>query len=150
MVVAKANLALQTAPLSEFVATATLVVFGVEDLAGSLVFELIVFAQESHAKRAFENSAAVVPDASLTFDTNGVDQGTRATMLRNALTSVADERFTMVTNTTGQLDSGDIGLTMFHKATAGRFIHALSHSATAANHRLLQHRTEITKCSIFL
>ena len=76
---------LQTAPLSEFVATATLVVFGVEDLAGSLVFELVVFAQESDAKRAFENATAVVPDASLTFDTNGVDQGTRAAMLRNAL-----------------------------------------------------------------
>lgn len=139
MVITKANFALQTAPLSEFVATTTLVVFGVEDLAGSLMFELVVFAKESDAKRAFEYATAVVPHASLTFNANGIDQRTRAAMRRNALSSVTDKRLAMVANAAGQLDSGDVVLAVTHKTTAGRFIHALSHSAAATNHRLLQH-----------
>ena len=68
VVVAKANLALETRVLAVFVARLTLERLGLDDLTGGLVLELVVLAEMRVAERADEDPPAVIPDSTLALD----------------------------------------------------------------------------------
>ena len=63
----KANLALETAVLTHFIATLTLVVLRLEHLAARLMLKLIVFAEEAIAEGASIDTSTVRVGVPLTF-----------------------------------------------------------------------------------
>lgn len=98
MVLAKANLALETRVLAEPVARLTFVIFRFQDLARGLMLELIVFAQVARAEGTAKNAAAVLPHAALTFDADSVRQRTRAGVRSQTFLPVTDPGFAEITN----------------------------------------------------
>lgn len=119
MVLAVARLTAQTRVLSQPVARLALVRFRLQHLAGRLVLELIVLAQEVVAEAALVHAATVIPNATFTFDANGIHQRTDAGMRLKALAPVADPGLTVVTDGPNHLQSGGVHSRMLHDAISG-------------------------------
>lgn len=78
MIVTEAEFTPQTGPLPYFIAAATLEVLALQNLAGRLVFHLIVLADVVATKAADKQPATVIPHRPLALETLAVDAGTRA------------------------------------------------------------------------
>lgn len=98
MVFAEANLALKAGVLPDAVTWLALVIFRLEDLAGCLVFKLVILAEVCGAEGAPEDPSSVVPDTSLALSAHGVHQRARAWMCRQTFPPMAHPRFAEVTN----------------------------------------------------
>ena len=71
MVVAEADLALETRVLAVLVSGLALQGLGLDDLTGGLVLELVVLAEVRVAERADEDPASVLPHAAVALDADG-------------------------------------------------------------------------------
>lgn len=119
MVLAVAGLATQTRVLSELIAGLTLVRLGFQHLARGLVLELVVLAEKVIAKAALVHTAAVIPNTTFAFDTEGIHQRTGAGMRLKALPPVADPSFAMIANGSHHLQAGGVHSRMSDDTISG-------------------------------
>lgn len=149
MILAVACLAPETRVLSQTIAGLALEIFSFQNLAGRLMLELIVLAQETITEGTLEYSAAVIPDSSLAFLTKSIHQRTDTSVRRQATSSVTHPGFAMIAYGSHHSQSRGKHTGMTHHAISC-FQHTLDFAAMCAHGQTLKTLTEVTEGTTLL
>lgn len=95
-----------------------------QDLTARLVLKLVVFTQVVVAEGALEDAATVFPDVALALNARRILQGARASVRRQALSSMAHPGLTVVANGT------------HHCEPRGELSGVLDHTVAGLHHTL--------------